>query len=613
MVQAAQQEDISVAVKSLSATKDQAKDFSWFSFNGARAVEVSQRTHKRKIEKGQKFGLRPARGNKYYLIFPDMVHVDFPIEAKLGASLMTKSAKLRKVPELKDSKDTVRVRGIKSTMRTLMKTQFDSPRFSPRGVKSEKENGYDYSNYQWRQVVDQTLVVKHSKGQELLRKYDSIGMRFLKETRGGILIRPDGLRLIISTEEYDRLVKEIPILPIKEWPNGVLTLRTINAYKKSAAQSLKLAGQELQEAKRLERLALKAARERAAKELREAKKREKEAEKEALEELKRKLKEKDAAQDMPRSEDARLEDHRKALQGEDDDTDFFESEFEEDLDDSELEFGYEADEGVEDMDLEDIFRKRQFSADSVGIEDTFKTLFGDADEVEGEADPDFDMSALEEDDDEDEEDHPSPKKVKRKKETKEADTEASDDLNDEASDDLDDDEDDDGDIDEDDLDEDAPEEEEEEDDSSEDEDFTEDDEVDVDETEAGEDEDADVVAAEEESQKTAKDYAKANKNTPSKAGNPEEGDVLNFKSDTRNRDWLIVKVSSHAASANIVVYTVYDLTTSPEEVRQVRINQGRGRSLFDIATHKKDMKPQLFNRVYDMVEMFDVNKDPIGG
>lgn len=626
-----------MAVKSLSATKDQAKEFSWFSFGGTRAVEVSQRTHKRKIEKGQKFGLRPARGNKYYLIFPDMVHVDFPIEAKVGQSLMKRSTNLKKVPKLTDSSDGVKAKGVKSAMRQMMKTQYDSPRFQPKNVKSEKESGYDFSSYQWRQVVELKDKVKHSKGQEYLFRFDKIGLRFLKDTRGGILIRPDGLRIMLNTEEYDRIVQAAPVLPIKEWPNGTLSHADVLAFKRNQATKEKLDTQEMREARRLEQLALKNEKAKQARDIRAQNKEKLEQEKIDLEELRRKLKE-NPIKPAERTEEDILRDHRSSVEGEDDDATFFESEYEEDIDEEELDFEYTP-EDDSDFDLDDIFKNRQFSADSIGIEDTFKSLFGEADEVKEGVDPDFDMSGLDEEDEDEEE--PKEKAVKRKKGKKdkqEPEESEEEDSSEEEPDDLDDDEDDDGDIDGDDLDEDAPEEEpddldddedddgvidgddldedapEEDGESSEDEDEESDeDELDEAESDDSEDEDEDAAKASDEEAKLAKKYAAENKKTPSKAGDAEEGDVLNFKSDSQKRDWLLVKVSNHSASANIIVYTVYDLSTSPEEVRQIRINKGRGQSIFDIAIHIKDMKPNLFNLVYDAVEFYDVNKDPIGG
>jgi hypothetical protein len=86
--------------------------------------------------------------------------------------------------------------------------------------------------------------------------------------------------------------------------------------------------------------------------------------------------------------------------------------------------------------------------------------------------------------------------------------------------------------------------------------------------------------------------------------------VLRFKADAKlNRDWVIVRVSTHSTSDNIVIYTLYDITNSPDEVRQVRVNRARKQNLFDYAEHVKDMAPKLFNRVLDMAEDFPVNKD----
>lgn len=534
-------------VLSESASYDDAvSKYAWMKYKGPRGKEVSQRTHKRMIRDGDTFGILPLRnGGRYTLIFPDMPHVDFPLDKATGLFLIERASKLRKVPDVVKRESRTKVAGAQTLARRVNRVTFDAARYQPKSVKSEATNGVDLANYQWRMVPNNDYPVKTSKGPYKFYKNDMIGVRFLRQGKGGVVINTEGMYLKVDDAQYDLLVHDTNILPIADWPQGIVDVDTIKKFRKVVRRTRRRSQEEQEEAARLARNAAVLEQKQQRKELqKEARKKAQERSAE-MRDLRNKVKsgeiEAPKAQvrtvyedqpDLNRRGKARAIEHEE-----------LEEELQEDID-----FQLDLDE----QKLEDVLGRSPFSGDMFNIEDTIGSLFGGDDSEDLEA-PELDLSDIDEPE-EDEEDTPPPKvRAKGKKP--------------------------------------APEPEE----------------------DSDEEQDSDVAAAEKEANATAKKIAAENKSTPeNRATDAEEGDVLRFKADTKlQRDWLILNVSTHNASDNIVVYTVYDITNSPEEVRKIRINRARKQNLFDYAEHVKDMAPKLFNRVLDMAEDFPVNKDPI--
>ena len=605
-------------VLSVSASyQDAVSKYAWMKYTGSRGKEVSQRTHKRMIREGDIFGILPLRnGGRYTLIFPDMPHVDFPLDKAAGLFLMERASKLRKVPDVVNRESTGRTKtaGAKTMERQLNRSQFDAARFSPRRVPSESVYGVNFDNYQWRMVASPEYPVKTSKGMTKLYKNDMIGVRFLRQGKGGIVINSEGMFLKVDDAQYDLIVHDTNILPFNDWPKGVLTAEDVKAYRRVVRRARRRSAQEEEEAQRLANNAKILEQKQQRKELQKEaskKKREREAE---LSSLRKKVRSGEV--EVPKPEvrtvyEDGIDRRGKRVRV-----------IEEEILDDEIE-EIEIDADLDEQKLEDILSRSPFAGDAFNIEDSVGSLFG-GDDSQDHEDPELDLSDIDEPE-EDEEDVP-PKKVRTKAGKKaqsaeeEEDPDAEEDVDDsdpdaddaddgDADSDTDDESVDDDSVDDEGADgegEDGEDEEEEEDESSDTSDA-------VDETDADEDEDSDVAAAEQEAKETAKKIAAANKSTPQhRAEEAEEGDVLRFKADAKlNRDWVIVRVSTHSTSDNIVIYTLYDITNSPDEVRQVRVNRARKQNLFDYAEHVKDMAPKLFNRVLDMTEDFPVNKDPI--
>lgn len=641
---------------SQSATYEEAtRDYNWFKYTGTRGKEVSERTHKRMISEGDIFGVKSLKsGSRFTLIFPDMPHINFPLDKKNGNLILDRATKLRKLPDIAQRDGRAKARGVKTTERQLQRKNFDNARFAPRTVPNEYKNGIEFSNYQWRIVPTMNLTIQHTKGREVLQKNESIGMRYIRDAKGGVLINEKGMYLKLTPENYDKVISETLVMPIQDWPNGSLSDEDVKRYRADSKRLKHRTQMELREGARLEQRAEKLAQQLA---LQDAKRSEKEnarAEQQRYDDMKEKIKRGEMEAPAPKvraydtDENAiptvRLRNQIKTILHE-------EELLEEDDLDAQLaaeEIEEEANE-VDDMfaPLEDILAARPFASDNDSIDNVLGSLFGgdDSDDI---GDADFNLSDVDDEDPEDEEEAPPVSKVKRKgdkakaekaapEETEEEsddensddeeeseeeeteddsdDTDSEDDDSEEESDDEESDDEEEEDSEEDDEEteeEDADSEEEEDSEDDEEESDDSDDAADVDENSADEEEDEDVLNAEQEAAEIAKKKAAENKGTPEKLADPEPGDVVVFKADEKlKREWVVLKESTHKTSDSIIVYTLYDLTNSPDEVRQVRINTARKQSLFDIAEHVKDMKPTLFGRVYDMAEEFEVNKEPI--
>lgn len=624
-------------VLSVSASyQDAVSKYAWMKYTGSRGKEVSQRTHKRMIREGDIFGILPLRnGGRYTLIFPDMPHVDFPLDKTTGLFLMERASKMRKVPDVLNTEGKrVKTAGAKTLQRQLMRSQFDAARFSPRGVKAEAVNGLDFDNYQWRMVASPEYPVKTSKGMTKLYKNDMIGVRFLRQGKGGIVVNTEGMYLKVDDAQFDLLVHDTNILPINDWPKGTVDVDTVKAYRRIVRKARRRSQEEQEEAVRLANNAKILEQKQQRKELQKEARRKAQERSAEMRDLRDKVKSGEI--EAPKAEvrtvyEDGIDRRGKRVRV-----------IEEEILDDDIEEVTDLD--IDEQKLEDILSRSPFAGDAFNIEDSIGSLFG-GDDSQDHEEPALDLSDIDEPE-EDEEDTPPPKvRAKGKKaapapaEEEEEPSEDDGSEEEEDTDSADEEEDPDAEEDTDDSDTGADDAESEDDSSDDDSESVDDDASDdagadgegadgeddaqtdddadasdaVDETSAEEDTDSDVAAAEQEAKETAKKIAAANKSTPDhRAEEAEEGDVLKFRADAKlNRDWVVLKVSTHSKSDNIVIYTLYDITNSPDEVRQVRVNRARKQNLFDYAEHVKDMAPKLFNRVLDMAEDYPVNKDPI--
>ncbi len=621
---------------SLSATKEQAvEDYAWFTFTGSRGKELSQRTHKRKITKGTVFGIKSLRsGARFTLIFPDLIHINFPLDKAAGEYLIERSDKMKKVLDIGD-RNGRKTAGVKTSRRQEMRRDFSSLRFTPKGVLLENKAGINFENYQWR-IVPQQMQLLHSKGREVFQKGDLIGLRFVRPSRGGFVVNREGLWLKVDADAYDELVTDTDLLPIQDWPNGFVDPDAMLEYKTDRKRAARNAIQNTAEAMRLQRkadaLEQELARSRDKAERKEAEK----AAQKKYDDIRAKIKageitrpERDILPTLPEhiSKDRTTMRERTLAEITKDQDELLEEL--EDFNSVNPDLVYTSDldstESPAEQDLENILAIRPVSAPVFDIEDTLTRIFNPSEDDEESEDP-FDLEGLS-DDEEDNTDSDADSDDGSDEEDSEDDGEGDD--SEEDSDDPAEDDDGDGDIDDEDDSEDVS-------DGDDDADGTENEEDsepnsgsgdddagagDSGDDDSGSDEDGSGSLAkgekvdgmtDEEAAKVAKRYAANNANGPTNSKQPEEGDVLVFNNDKKmKREFVILNVSTHKKSAKLITYRLYDLTNAPDTINTVTINKDRGQSILDQATHIKDMRPGVFNRVYDMTENYSVSKDPI--
>lgn len=630
---------------SISATREQAVDeYIWMEFDGTRGKEVSQRTHKRKITKGTVFGIKSLRsGSRFTVIFPDLVHINFALDKATGEYLIERSKKV-KVPELED-RASRKTAGVKSSRRQELRRDFSNPRFSPKGVLPEAKNGINFENYQWR-IVPEQMQVLHSKGREVFLKGELIGVRFERSSRGGVIVNRDGMLLRVDTDVYDTVVTETDLLPIQEWPNGFVDPESMKDYKRNRTQAARNAIQNTSEAMRLQRKADALEQELRQKQDREERKEVARAEQRKYDEIRAKIKsgemqapERELLPTLPEhiSRDKTRMNERTLRQIEDDNEELIEDLIDFNARDPELVLTTDDDstESPSEYDLENILAVRPLSAPVFEVEETFASIFNPKSEEEQdeEADNPFSLEGLDdgEDDDEDSDDD-SDGGSESDSDSDGEDGETEDDESDDSESDDDPAEDDDGDGDPDDEDESPTDDIS---DGDEDADGTENEEdsepgstgdeesgegsgggsnsEDAGDADAGSDQDQKVDGlSDEEAAKVAKKYAAANSNLPGSSKEPEEGDVLIFNNDKKmKREFVILNVSSHKKSAKLVTYRLYNLTDAPDTINIVTVNKARGQTILDQASHVKDMKPGVFNRIYDMTEDMKISNEAI--
>lgn len=217
--------------ESLAAAYDDATTrFSWYEYQG-KPFQVSSRKHRREVNSGAVYGVRQVKGGHYYLILPEMYHVDFPVDKALGDRVISNSTKTTQ-PEIERYEGTraPKAAGLRMLQRVLANTQFDAPRFKVKGVTVENKAGINFSNYQWRVLNVLRVKLRHTKGYEDFISGDQFGVRFVKPALGGFVVNKDGMYLKVSADDYDELIANSLVMPVGEWPSGSLSPDQMQEY-----------------------------------------------------------------------------------------------------------------------------------------------------------------------------------------------------------------------------------------------------------------------------------------------------------------------------------------------------------------------------------------------
>lgn len=217
-----------------SAKYDQLDDYTWYVYRGRNKVNVNVRTHKRIISENDMYGFRQTRNGTYYVILPEMYHVDFVVDKNTANRLVNNSDPIKrpKIQNLADA-DTgkiIRKAAIDIAAANSPNRQWDSARYKANRVVNESNGKIDYANYQWRKITQpEGFKLKKADKSVHYKRNDIVGMRFIKPATGGIIIDQDFNRFVLSTENFDTIVHGSVVLPKTRWPEGGFTKDQLEA------------------------------------------------------------------------------------------------------------------------------------------------------------------------------------------------------------------------------------------------------------------------------------------------------------------------------------------------------------------------------------------------
>lgn len=95
--------------------------------------------------------------------------------------------------------------------------------------KPRETDSYDRNNYQWREMVRTVNVTTkhHGTTRSSLREGDVIGLRYLRKSHGGYVLMPDGERINISHEVYEKITLDSDIKPSADQQRGIVDLNEL--------------------------------------------------------------------------------------------------------------------------------------------------------------------------------------------------------------------------------------------------------------------------------------------------------------------------------------------------------------------------------------------------
>lgn len=579
-------------ILSESASFDELKDFSWYIYNAKKVFELKTPRNTNTMAQGSIFGVRPIRGNRYYVVLKDYYHVNFTIESEEYARLMKSSDEI-KMPKMTD----IRAAGKAPRMSQGNESRkWDSDKFkAARKIKAEKTYGIDFANYQWRKIVrdEGFSLTKTLKLKRNLKAGDVFGVRWIAPTKGGMYIDTTGRSIVIKERYWDMMLEASKVLPKDKWPEGKLSPEEIK--KSLRAEYREERAKEIEERRKILQLK-KADKEReqelarlAAAEKRKRIREQAEALKQSAKQnsIAEKIAKAKKAQQMRETTDERVRDilrsdrlkKEKVLKDKLPEIDDFDDDSladDLDFDNEDSGQGYEH-VGIEDFDPESDSLSRDAS-------DPVELLDGAVDELRqkqrkvsikevADDEPDEEVPEDELDyDDEDQEDTD--------------DGEESDEEDDSAED-------------------------EEPDDSEDPEESADDEESDDSEVDDTEEDSDGEEEPDEEPEEDSEDDSEEEE-PEEKYEKAEEGHVVTFHSDeSEQREFIITSIYPFPKNNNILVYRLYDLTNEPEEWRTVRVDTTKSASFEKSVDFIRVAKPAELKEARKLVERYEKNNDPI--
>ena len=549
-------------------------NYKWYEYNGPRARTLVSNKKAPRVERGAVFGIKPIRGNKFYLIFPDTYNYAHTIDERDLNYLEERSKKKRRMPPIQDKRSGGRQRAIR--INVPKSVDYMAQRFKPQNkVKQESKNGVDFSNYQWRKLKDTRFKYnKTSKKGFDIPKGTKFGLRFMKQARGGVVVFDDGSFWNIPSDTYDSLVEASTILPRVSWLKGKVTLEEIAQEQQRKVSS----------AKAKQREQAKALREKQREEKRQAIEKEKERLRKEREEEKRRIREvleqeptvpKDYAPvDLKNPEEYlrdQMEQKTPAARK------FNNIDLEEDDD-----FDIDVD-TIDDVDLDDEDQDAEVEEDEI-------------------VDPEADTKAVEEMFDEElEEARRKGRSVQIAKDDDEDDDLDLDDLDEEDELDIDEEDEDEEDLTYEEANEEAEQEE-----ALDSADYDEDDEDYEDDLEEETEEESEDEDDQEESEEDSDEQE------PEKEEPFEEGDVIQFdKDETEKREFVILDIYPLKKNENITVYKVYDIGADDGNYQTIRFDTRKKATIEQQAKRLRKLNPKEFTEYYNKRDMYDKSNEPI--
>lgn len=580
-------------------------EYVWYVFEGQRGMTLTNAKTKRSLRNGDTYGLRQLRNKSWNLVFPDDVKSIFKIQEKDCNRLTTKSKQTKiKVK----NQEPIRPKDVKDIDTVIIRGRWDSDRFRPaRPPKNEVQvkgdgsdvqgDGIDTKNYQWRVLVqDQEIPTK--RGFKMIRKGTWIGLRFIKESQGGKVVCRDGFYYNVDTPNFDSLVLDSRLLPKARWPDMLISPEMVVENRRNARQDyLKQKREEdakeaaIRRAKSEEEKA-KAAEKKAKADAEKAKA--KAAEEEFMRnQAENKVKEhKDTVTTLKSALDSATK-KRKTVKPKED-------YHEEDLDDEPDDIGdddSEQDDGSKkpeekdkdksakeskpssDKDKKSSTKEDKADEDGSEEDDSEEEDDSDGSESDGSEEED-DGSESEDPDDDDLEDQPEkdPEATKKLSKALRGEKDDDDDLGDE--------------------------------DLGDEEDMPDEDESDK----SKEDDPDDSDSSKEDDDEDAKKADEEDKKTKNRVGDgkSEEGQVVVFNADTKDKDkYVVLSVDQHPNHDHLLVYRLYKLDSDDDTVKEVRINKQRGQKLTDLCKVVKEVNEKELDALQSKTKDYEVDKKPI--
>lgn len=202
-------------------------DFVWMVYNRKTSYKSQPQQYNPKhtlvLNQGDVYGMLRTRKKVYQLVKADAQHVLFRnIAPSIHDKLFKDSLPYRGiVNQQRVEEGFERARRVSTVQNESKRNIRTSPFFVPAGRIDEREE-LDYSNYQWRKIIDHVKLESKKQGvtKKVLSKNELIGLRYVSPSVGGYVIHDSNKRVMISTEMYVDLTDASKLLPLSQQLEG---------------------------------------------------------------------------------------------------------------------------------------------------------------------------------------------------------------------------------------------------------------------------------------------------------------------------------------------------------------------------------------------------------